>query len=463
MVRSALTAFTRHRHTLIRYMEFSRMSDTTKVIDLTSEHKKSFWDITPKYNGTVLDMTPEHNSTFWIMTAEQNSTVCDIATDQNSMVWESENITTSTLAPFQPTGLMTAEQAETVRFIALQIILPIICIVGLPGNLMSVGAMFNTKDHKAFISYLKTLTLSDSFTLICGLTRFLCDVISEHVPDITSELRANSELYLGLLGTFSWNFSSYLITVMSLERSVAVVFPFQMKRFAFDKHPKVVISVIFALQIVFRTPSWIWLEVVETHNNQTNTTHHYVHYRTWAQNLPVRNYISLALVIFDMFVPIVIVLLANIVIVIMIKRRNQAPVGENNAIHHTRILEHRKITITLMILSAFYLLSIAPNTTIYVIMQVMPDFAAMRLREINLMNTVSNISVLMICLNSANDFVIYTLSSRHLRKMILTRYFSFCLKERGTERSTDEEEQRNRREPTSTDQTGAMCIFYNTI
>ena len=347
----------------------------------------------------------------------------------NSTAWDNDNTSSLTPRTFQsePIGLMTVEQSALVRFIALQVILPIICVVGLLGNLLSVGAMFNVKDNKAFTCYLKALTLSDSFTLLCGLARFVCDVINTYVPEIGSELKAYGELYIGLMGTFSWNLSSYLITVMSLERFVAVVFPFYMRRFVFDRYPKVVISVIFALQILFRTPSWIWLEVVEKQSIQTNTTIYFVHYKTWAQTLPLRNYISLVLVIFDMFVPIVIVMLANTVILVMLKRRSQISIGEENPNHRTKQgSDQRKITITLMTLSAFYLLSIAPNTTIYVMNQAMPDFAAMRLREINLMNAVSNISVLIICLNSANDFIIYILSSRRLRELILTRYFSKC-------------------------------------
>ena len=348
----------------------------------------------------------------------------------NSTAWENLNLSVSTSRTFQfyLTGLMTEEEADLVRFVALQIILPIICSVGLIANLLSIGVIYSTKDNIAFTCYLKALTLTDSVTLFCGLTRFLCDVISKQLPEVAPQIMVYSEYIVGFgLGTFSWNVSSYLIALMSLERFVAVVFPFHVKRIVLEKFPKAAIVAIFILQLVFRTPSFIWTEIVKTQSSKTNTTVYYIDYKVWAKELPLRKYVSLILVIFDMFVPIAIVIVANAVILVSIKIRKQTKIGDNDSSRATKQgTEQRRITVTLMVLSAFYLLSMTPNTTIYVLMIALPDFAAIRLREINLMNTISNISVLIICLNSANDSVIYILASRRFRQLFKTRYFSRC-------------------------------------
>ena len=347
-----------------------------------------------------------------IATTDVNSFNVSTTTDNNPLNFFS----------YYPDGIMSKEETELASFVIYQILTPVVCVIGIVGNLMSLVVINKTKDRQAFSNYLKALTTTDTLILFSGLARFTCSVLSTHIPASSSRIKAYCEYIVnnGFAYTFL-NLSSSLIAVMSIERLVAVVFPFNIKGFLFEKYSKGTITGVVIIQLIFCLPSVIWTEVVAAQNNQTNTTFYYVTYTPWAKDLSFRRYFSIILIIVNLFLPIIAVTVANIAICITLKRHKKTNVA--NATRSTeREAEERRITITLAAISVFYFFTVIPRLVLYVYTVSTPDIITIRRREKYFYDTVQDALVWVICLNAANDFIIYILASKRFRQLFQKQF-----------------------------------------
>ena len=323
-------------------------------------------------------------------------------------------------------GIMSKEEAELANFIIYQLLIPIVCITGIIGNLMSLVVINKRKDQRTFTKYIKVLTGTDALLLFCGMARFFCSMMRTQLPASSSQIKAYCDQIVSHgLGYLSMNLSAILIAIMSVNRLVAVVYPFKLKRFLFERYPKSTIIVVFIVKIIFCLPSVIWTEVVAHLDSQTNSTNYYVNYRSWAKDLPFRQYFSVALIIFDMILPIVTVTVANIVILITLKRGKPitlATVKMNTGRH----VEERRITVILVTISIFYVLTSIPRLIMFIMSVGVPDFLTLRRKEDYFFTTAQDVSVLIVCLNAANDSLIYSLASKRLRQELKKHYFGRC-------------------------------------
>ena len=315
-------------------------------------------------------------------------------------------------------GIMSKEEYDLANFIIYQILTPLVCVAGIVGNIISVIVINKTKSPQAFSKYLITLTITDILLLISGLARFSCSVAATMTRALASQIQAYCDLIVSHgFGYTSMNLSSSMIVVMSIERLVAVTFPFMMKRFVLEIHPKYTISAVLIIQLILSLPSVIWTEVAaSTAYSQTNTTIYYVNYRDWALDLQFRKYFSLFLIVFNMILPVVAVTLSNIVILIILKRRKNT-IASNSRSTTDRSAEERRVTVTLVAISSFYLVSVLPRLTIFIMSVALPNFLAIRRSEDYLFDTVQDASVLVVCLNGAIDFFIYIMTSSEFREM----------------------------------------------
>ena len=366
-------------------------------------------------------------------TAEEVATF--VFTNTTSIM--SDVLDTSTFEPDDElvageSGTLTKKQAESIKFAIYGVIMPAVCIIGICGNLMSVSIIYKIRDTTAFSTYLKALTISDTFVLLGGLARFVCDLIGTSVPSVSSQVNAYSKVIVSyILGKYAWGVSAFLIILMSAERFLAVAFPLHIKTFALESHPRVFIAGILCLQFLFRLPSAIWTEIRAIPDSQTNQTLYIAGYRDWAQNLQFRtNHFIIILIIFDMILPIVTTLFMNAAILVCLKRRTNLFSGESRVMSKTS-LEDRRLTLTLLLLSAFYLLSMTPNMATNLMKVTINDYGSFRARERPLLSTILNINILMVTLNSANDFTIYILSSKRFRQLFKKTYFGRCYKTEG--------------------------------
>ena len=176
-------------------------------------------------------------------------------------------------------------------------------------------------------------------------------------------------------GTFNFarSLSSLLITILSIDRFVSVAFPLTIKDFVLEKHPKTTIVILLVIEIILRTPTIVWTEVKSYPDCMTNLSIYYLEYREWSKDPILRRAFFWFLIVFDMFVPVLTVLLMNMSILITLKRRPSLSVA-NRKRETKGAFEEKKILITLMLLSIFYILSVLPYMSAYILATLRPDF-----------------------------------------------------------------------------------------
>ena len=128
-------------------------------------------------------------------------------------------------------GFATLEQHQLAKHVLFFYILPCIAIVGVLGNTLSLSVLWENRGSHAFNAYLMALTSADILLLLLALSRCVILIVVRY-PDVRYPvLNIYSDLYLGIVfGSWLQRISSTLISIIALERFVAVVFPFKVTR-----------------------------------------------------------------------------------------------------------------------------------------------------------------------------------------------------------------------------------------
>ena len=328
-------------------------------------------------------------------------------------------------------GTLSKEQADLALFLIYEIIMPIVCFIGFTGNLLSAILLFKTRDKNAFTVYLKALTLSDMVILLSGILRFICKMVRYSLKTADStKLGAYCLLIVGFgIGNFAAQMSSFLITVMSIERFVAVVFPLRLRSFVLEKYARRVVAILFLIQVVLRLPTVIWTEVASRNDCSTNGTISYLEFREWSRDIVFRRVLYHVLNVIDRFIPVTTVICMNAGILITLKRRTKlnitaaATKQKREATNGT--MENHIITITLIVLSMFYLITSVSNSVLYILVTLAPEFT-LASKEYYLFTVLINAVIVVVALNAANDFIIYFMSSRRFRDLFREMYCSWA-------------------------------------
>ena len=318
-------------------------------------------------------------------------------------------------------GIITKEQHETAMFFIFQIFMPIVCSVGFVGNLLSVGVLFHSRDKNAFSTYLKALTLSDTVVLFFGLVQFVSKVMQDYLTDLATFINAWVHLTVNFgIFNFARSLSSLLITVLSIDRFVSVAFPLNIKDFVLEKYPKATIAILLVVEVILRAPTVIWTYVKSYEDCTMNMTIYYLEYRDWSKDPTLRRAFFWFLIVFDMLCPVLIVIVMNMSILVCLKRRPNLTASSKKK-ETKGAFEQNKILATLMILSLFYILSVLPYMSAYILATLRPDFTLVT-KDFYLYSIIIDTNILLVVLNSANDFIIYIISSNRFRALFKRRY-----------------------------------------
>ena len=322
-------------------------------------------------------------------------------------------------------GTVSKEQADLAFLIIFEVIFPVTCTIGFIGNTLCTVVLFKSNDKRSFTVYLKALTISDTVILIAGFMRFACKMIQKTVEKDPSKVETYCLLVVGYgIGHYVGNFSSTIITVMSIERFVAVVYPLRLKSFVLEQRPRLVVGIIALVQFILRVPTVIWTTVGTAEDCSTNGTLYFPVYREWSRDIVFRRVLFYTLNIIDRYIPVLIVICMNAGILITLKRRPKLSVARSIVRKEgttSGMMEKNKITVTLVALSAFHVVQQISMSIIYILVTLAPEITIAS-REYYLYSVVINASIVVVALNAANDFIIFILSSKRFRELFVDLY-----------------------------------------
>ena len=307
----------------------------------------------------------------------------------------------------------TSDQTEDFLKACL-IILLVVLIVGTVGNVLALVAV-TTKHCKksSFTIYLAALAVTDTLVLHSNL---LCACYYFNIFDIEYK---QIDTLLCKIFTFCYNLfpqiSSWLIVELTLERLLSVYFPTKFKNIYSRQAGMIIVGIITGLSVAVNCHILVGFEIVLNGNSTACFISDY-HYTEFLVHIWMWMDLSLYIIL-----PVLIMIVANTAILVKIyKVRNAvAPTWSmptTNVSEASRIRNRQLLLITVL-LSATYVLLLAPRSLFYVIKTREPHLYIQRNDAEQI--TEFALTVLANC-NYAVNFFLYVLSGSRFRHNLRT-------------------------------------------
>uniref|UniRef100_A0A8D8YKQ9 FMRFamide receptor n=1 Tax=Cacopsylla melanoneura TaxID=428564 RepID=A0A8D8YKQ9_9HEMI len=320
---------------------------------------------------------------------------------------------------------------ESARFWTQRILLPIVFVIGLIGNLVTVVVLTRRRMKSSTNTYLTALAVSD----IVYLSVFFALSYS-HYPDAHSE---DSLIYWKIWPYLLWfndastGVSVWLTASFTLERYIAVCHPLRGRVFCTESRAQKVITcvVLFCAIVTVTTPlEWQILTVDRPENVTTGPDSCII---ADSSELATNEFYKTFMYFFwnsvFIFIPLVILIVFNSFLIHTVhvsrKQRNgltQAELGGGSM----RQKQENKITMTLIGVVIFFLVCQLPAGITWIV-KVFYDPPPNTSGHYLLLGF-GNIFNFLVTVNAASNFILYCALSDKYRKTLIMTFFPCCVK-----------------------------------
>ncbi|XP_074658295.1 putative G-protein coupled receptor B0563.6 [Tubulanus polymorphus] len=296
-------------------------------------------------------------------------------------------------------ALLTISQSSGNFRLLKQIVLPAIFCCGLFGNVASFLVMTSRKFRRySYAVYLTALAISDlsiclSFTGIPILEYAVFSLTGRHGIAFSSVHLCKLYEFIFQLGG---NCSSWLIVVTTIERLVAILFPFRFRRICTPRFARVVLATVIVPSAVLAAADILFIMRYTKPNG--------CFYRRRTQQAHF-----MFLVLYLYVAPLTIILVSNVLIVIFLNRRRVNDLADS--VNNTKTIRSgKRVAVMLLTVSTVFAVTTIPSTiTALVSLPAsvkQPLFAAFQMLE---------------CCNFAVNFYIYILVGTDVRQYFVEK------------------------------------------
>ena len=290
---------------------------------------------------------------------------------------------------------------------------PIIVIIGIFGNILTLIVLFRGKETSTTVIYLKNLAAVDLFTLTIKAACAVCVWWQIFWPDEYIIWKVNA-FTLSQLSHCSEKISKYTTLAIVFERMVAVTWPLKVKDICTRLRTTVAVVVIYVILISVSLPllidAFVYFYNTATHIKDNLTPlsegHQYFKARVRKHNVLLITFLINRVV--D-FLPIPIIIIGNIMIISGLRKRDIVKCV-SEARNQQRKRQERKVTKLCLIVSMTFLCLCCPldvNVFLLFIQTLKVDSSTQFTIEI--LDTLALI-------NSAVNFIIYAALNRNYRQ-----------------------------------------------
>ena len=307
-------------------------------------------------------------------------------------------------------------------------IVPPVTLSGITGN--GLGLCFlllSGKLKQTFHMFLFALMFVDITYLLIMLLQNILIILEQYDRAFVDHIRCFSAMNLRTAQSLTYSTCAHLITAMSVDRFVNIVFPLKAKPFS-RKYTLLAILSIFALNIVLLFPGFATFEGKTIFDPSTNQTKCLSVPTEFGKSLkPYMNLYIVIMLVVARFLPGAATLFANIVIYIFLARRStrRAVLFEMKTTKQERY-EQIKTTITLLILSLALLLSLVPSAMTAILNGYYPELYGPKGALYFTYRFVQDLGYCLRVLSAANDFLLYIILCKSSRQAFFSMLKSTC-------------------------------------
>lgn len=329
----------------------------------------------------------------------------------------------------------TRDQYEYYIYIIYLICIPVISLIGIIGNSASLYVLQKYPTKHTFAIYVKALTSADTVLLLAATTRCLFKGFVYSDIDRASAIDTYGEFYLGLvIGGLLQRLSSTFITVISVERFLAVYLPFRIRTLFIETRPSAVMIVVVCFHVLLQLPTFIFVEVKEMSLFGNTTVHIITRTNTAAQQPTLTSAYLFSIALIGVALPLFIVLIGTCCIIVKVNMNKNRDITKFKVTKAS--FETDRMTVTLIGMAICFTAMSVPVMLLYVWSATDRSVEYRYLRQLFV-----DVNVFLICLNSGSDFIIYCMTSKTFRVLF---FDSFMCTRKGLTQSAPEIENDNK-------------------
>ena len=331
-----------------------------------------------------------------------------------------------------------ADFYNSAQFITGLILYPIICFIGITGNILTLVVLSHRKMLSSTNVYLSALAVADLFKLFNDLLYFIVSILMRTHPTEANHM-------MGLMYPISHYIfneavcvSSWLTVCVGVERYIAVCHPARAKEMCTIPRAQTVSIIFFVLMSVIAVPSGLRYRRKIIVDPITNETHYEVELTELGRTESFMTVYTWVINLLRSVIPLCILIVVNACIIQSLRKER---------IKGKKMTARNRITLMLIVVIIVFVLCITPDA----IMSTVFGFGYVEAGY--LVKGVREFTDTLLSVNSAINFIIYCLCSKCFRDV-----FSeiFCSPEcRNDQKNYQEIMQKP--EPKSRTKSSAVC------
>ena len=300
------------------------------------------------------------------------------------------------------------------KSIGNSILTPMICLLGLAGNIVSICVLQRDPNNKRQSVYLYLISLMafDNAFLGFGFLFSISDKIEDIDPTFGNNFRIFAAAFRGYIFFILKHMTAVLLIVMSAERWSSLVFPFTVKRTWLSKYPRSIVGICFVINVVYLIP-FARFEILSVQEPVNKTELNGSMPPIPASTGFFDTYVFIETLILYYAAPLVILLL-NISIVVVYRRVVTNKPEELKK--HSKGDNQKRITLVVLGVAFLYILLTLPNVFIHTLIFIDPSYNIQGKYETTFMFFI-DLGDILAQIYAATDFFVYILVSKRYRKV----------------------------------------------
>ena len=349
----------------------------------------------------------------------ESSTQCD-----NSTTDYAKNESEISGQDHKVLSLISKEIYGTFKAIVWLGFVPTFAMVGIAGNVLGVWFVWHRKLKQSFMIYLMALMITDLIYLIMELMTSSIVIMERYNLPIASYYNCYVSRYFTIVKEILYSTCVFLITTMSVERLLNIVFPLKIKFCGLQKYTALTVLTIVCVNIVLMMLPFFLVKPNITTDSEGNILSCIAEPTQWyKQNESFVKYYALVANIILRYVPGLVTIVNNVIIGtylgIYAKRREDLLANKTSGRGN---LNQTQTAVMLLILSLCLVSSLVPPSVAILLLRFSPEDYEEGGSQYYMYAFLVDLALCLRVMSAANDFFIHIMlvkSSRRLIKKIL--------------------------------------------
>ncbi|XP_033747103.1 probable G-protein coupled receptor B0563.6 [Pecten maximus] len=293
-------------------------------------------------------------------------------------------------------------------------VIPTMAVVGLVFNVFSFVLLCPMKVRTSTNVYLIGLTVCDVWILLCGLAFCSMSILDLHDCFLAERIRILLvPLFVSYINPLPGSISNYLVTLIAVDRFVAVVFPLKVRVFCGRRFAIAAVIAAYVIPAIVSAPLAFLYENKEMNNTDTGEIVDTVSLTTFGKDKCTVRILNIAIEVVLRFTPVGLVAAASTgTIISLIYQSRKSQLRKHNLPAHTREIQ---VTKTILILTIVFLITNLPSAINRCVIFLRSDVYTAQ-RQDNLQWMLMVFWYICFIANSCINFPIYIIACKEYRQ-----------------------------------------------